>query len=74
MPKGGQRAEGGEEARVMMLAYTDIRTAWPPLDCVPVHNISLTCPARLSVDSAYMRWTHKQCLAVTTRFTPIGWQ
>ena len=33
-----------EEAVVeafMMLAYTDIRTAWPPLDCVPVHNISL---------------------------------
>jgi hypothetical protein len=32
-----------EEAVVeafMMLAYTDIRTAWPPLDCVPVHNIS----------------------------------
>ena len=25
----------------MMLAYTDIRTAWPPLDCVPVHTISL---------------------------------
>ena len=25
----------------MMLAYTDNRTAWPPLDCVPVHNISL---------------------------------
>ena len=24
-----------------ILAYTDTRTAWPPLDCVPVHNISL---------------------------------
>ena len=23
------------------LSYTNIRTAWPPLDCVPVHNISL---------------------------------
>jgi hypothetical protein len=23
------------------LAFADIRTAWPPLDCVPVHTISL---------------------------------
>ena len=35
-------------------------------------GVPRTCPARLSVDSAYMRWTHKQCLAVTTRFTPIS--
>ena len=24
----------GEDVSFMMLAYTDIRTAWPPLDCV----------------------------------------
>jgi hypothetical protein len=29
-------------------------------------------PEGKPVDSAYMRWTHKQCLAVTTRFTPIS--
>ena len=39
---------------------------------LPTEGVPRTCPARLSVDSAYMRWTHKQCLAVTTRFTPIS--
>ena len=41
---GSRRVALGEQNVVeafMMLAYTDIRTAWPPLDCVPVHNISL---------------------------------
>ncbi len=35
-------------------------------------GVPRTCPARLSVDSAYMRWTHKQCLVVTTHFTLIS--
>ena len=39
---------------------------------LPTEGVPRTCPARLSVDSAYMRWTHKQWLAVTTRFTPIS--
>ena len=41
---GSRRVALGEQNVVeafMMLAYTDISTAWPPLDCVPVHNISL---------------------------------
>jgi len=41
---GSRRVALGEQNVVeafMMLAYTDNRTAWPPLDCVPVHNISL---------------------------------
>jgi hypothetical protein len=39
---------------------------------LPTEGVPRTCPTRLSVDSAYMRWTHKQCLAMTTRFTPIS--
>ena len=36
---GSRRVALGEQNVVeafMMLAYTDNRTAWPPLDCVPI--------------------------------------
>ena len=42
--EGSRRVTKGEAAILEAfkeLAYTNIRTAWPPLDCVPVHNISL---------------------------------
>ena len=42
--EGSRRVTKGEAAILEAfkeLAFADIRTAWPPLDCVPVHNISL---------------------------------